>query len=140
MTANMCIPFTFYGVHTLFLIIVSFCCYIAILFYILPFILFIICFSWFLQMSDDEITSSSSSRRSQRSGRKSGKNHHKYRKDKPWDSEEIDHWHVDEWKDDYMSHAFLEETSFATLFPKYRENYLRFCGCHFYVYLCTCDM
>lgn len=26
------------------------------------------------------------------------KNHKKYRKDKPWDNDSIDHWKVDEWK------------------------------------------
>jgi hypothetical protein len=57
----------------------------------------------------------------------SGKNHNKYRRDKPWDSAEIDHWKVDEWQegDNDKSSSFLEESSFATLFPKYREKYLR---------------
>ena len=55
------------------------------------------------------------------------KNHNKYRKDKPWDNEDIDHWQVDGWKDDdaLPGGRLLEESSFATLFPKYREAYLR---------------
>lgn len=57
---------------------------------------------------------------------KSGvKNHKKYRRDKPWDSEEIDHWKIEEWKPEHMPAPLLEESSFATLFPKYREKYLR---------------
>lgn len=55
----------------------------------------------------------------------SGKNHKKYRKDKPWDTDDIDHWKIEEWKVDYLKGPFLEESSFATLFPKYREKYLR---------------
>ena len=53
------------------------------------------------------------------------KNHKKYRKDKPWDTEDIDHWKVEEFKDDEITSHFMEESSFATLFPKYREKYLR---------------
>lgn len=53
------------------------------------------------------------------------KNHNKYRKDKPWDTEDIDHWKVDEFRTEEVSGSFLEESSFATLFPKYREKYLR---------------
>ena len=53
------------------------------------------------------------------------KNHNKYRRDKPWDNEEIDHWKVDEFKAEEVNGTFLEESSFATLFPKYREKYLR---------------
>jgi len=53
------------------------------------------------------------------------KNHNKYRRDKPWDHEGIDHWKLEEWKDEYLKAPFLEESSFATLFPQYREKYLR---------------
>jgi hypothetical protein len=53
------------------------------------------------------------------------KNHKKYRKDKPWDTDDIDHWKVEEWKPEYLNGNLLEESSFATLFPKYREKYLR---------------
>lgn len=49
----------------------------------------------------------------------------KYRKDKPWDHDGIDHWKVDEFKDADGSGAFLEASSFATLFPQYIEKYLR---------------
>ena len=53
------------------------------------------------------------------------KNHKKYRKDKPWDNEEIDHWKVEVWNPEDLPAPLLEESSFATLFPKYREQYLR---------------
>merc|ERR1711939_477752 len=51
----------------------------------------------------------------------------KHRKDKPWDTDDIDHWKVEPFlppeKKDHR--PLLEESSFATLFPKYRETYLR---------------
>ena len=49
----------------------------------------------------------------------------KYRRPKPWDVDGIEHWKIDEWKPDYMKAPLLEESSFATLFPAYREKYLR---------------
>ncbi|KAJ3055308.1 ribosomal RNA assembly protein krr1 [Rhizophlyctis rosea] len=55
--------------------------------------------------------------------RKAKKN--KYRREKPWDTDDIDHWKIEEFKPEYNSQPFLEESSFATLFPKYRENYLK---------------
>ncbi len=49
----------------------------------------------------------------------------KHRKDKPWDDETIDHWAVPKFTADEIKGPFLEESSFATLFPKYRERYLK---------------
>ncbi|CAG8595171.1 5589_t:CDS:2 [Ambispora gerdemannii] len=49
----------------------------------------------------------------------------KYRKDKPWDTDDIDHWKIDPFRPEDNPHPLTEESSFATLFPKYRENYLR---------------
>ncbi|CAG8684758.1 11583_t:CDS:2 [Dentiscutata erythropus] len=49
----------------------------------------------------------------------------KYRKEKPWDNEDIDHWKIEPFAREDNPHSFTEESSFATLFPKYRENYLK---------------
>jgi ribosomal RNA assembly protein len=48
-----------------------------------------------------------------------------YRKDKPWDTDDIDHWKQEPFKPGDMPHPLAEESSFATLFPKYREKYLQ---------------
>ncbi len=53
------------------------------------------------------------------------KNHNKYRREKPWDNDSIDHWKKKEFKQGDMSGSLLEESSFATLFPQYREKYIR---------------
>jgi len=62
-------------------------------------------------------------------GNKKKKNHNKYRREKPWDTEDVDHWKVTEWSEQDSERLpgghLLEESSFATLFPKYRETYLR---------------
>ncbi|GAA5887359.1 hypothetical protein JCM6882_002505 [Rhodosporidiobolus microsporus] len=53
----------------------------------------------------------------------------KHRKDKPWDVEGTDHWAIQPFEEMNEEgkkwEPFLEESSFSTLFPKYREVYLR---------------
>ncbi|ODV89824.1 hypothetical protein CANCADRAFT_148655 [Tortispora caseinolytica NRRL Y-17796] len=48
-------------------------------------------------------------------------------KEKPWDTDDIDKWNIEEFtaEDNRSGQPFTEESSFATLFPKYRERYLR---------------
>lgn len=50
-----------------------------------------------------------------------------HNKDKPWDDGSVDKWKVEPFtpEDLKSGEPFLEESSFATLFPKYREKYLR---------------
>lgn len=50
-----------------------------------------------------------------------------HNKDKPWDTADIDKWAIEEFKpeDNASGQNFAEESSFMTLFPKYREQYLR---------------
>lgn len=50
-----------------------------------------------------------------------------HKKEKPWDTPDIDKWKIDEFKpeDNASGSSFLEESSFMTLFPKYREEYLK---------------
>ncbi|KAM3427940.1 hypothetical protein MY4824_009128 [Beauveria thailandica] len=47
-------------------------------------------------------------------------------RDKPWDTEDVDKWKIEKFKpEDNAGGTFAEESSFMTLFPKYREVYLR---------------
>ncbi|QIX01042.1 hypothetical protein AMS68_006559 [Peltaster fructicola] len=49
-----------------------------------------------------------------------------YKKDKPWDTEDIDKWKEETFTaEQNLGGTFSEESSFATLFPKYRETYLK---------------
>jgi len=49
----------------------------------------------------------------------------KERSEKPWDDASVDHWKEEEFKPGEMKNPLLEESSFATLFPRYREKYLK---------------
>lgn len=49
-----------------------------------------------------------------------------HKKEKPWDTDDIDKWKIDQFKpEDNAGGTFAEESSFMTLFPKYREVYLK---------------
>lgn len=49
-----------------------------------------------------------------------------HKKEKPWDTDDIDKWKIEEFKAEHnVGGTFTEESSFATLFPKYREVYLK---------------
>ena len=54
------------------------------------------------------------------------KNHKKYRKDKPWDNDPtVDKWKIEEFKPEDNPHGGPAiESSFAILFPEYREKYI----------------
>jgi len=56
----------------------------------------------------------------------------KHKKDKPWDNENIDHWKIDAFNRGDMQGALLEESSFATLFPKYRKSKQFRAFCNFF--------
>ncbi|KAK4099335.1 eukaryotic type KH-domain (KH-domain type I) [Parathielavia hyrcaniae] len=48
-----------------------------------------------------------------------------HKREKPWDTDDIDKWKVEPFNKEESSGPFLEESSFMTLFPKYRERYLK---------------
>jgi hypothetical protein len=55
-------------------------------------------------------------------GKEVSKNN-RYRKDKPWDHDGIDHWKIEPLTFDQVhGNCVVEETSFSTLFPKYVED------------------
>ncbi|PRP72828.1 putative ribosomal RNA assembly protein [Planoprotostelium fungivorum] len=53
------------------------------------------------------------------------KDHNKYRREKPWDTDDIDHWKIDKFEKGDMRSNLTEESSYATLFPQHREKYLQ---------------
>ncbi|TWU70737.1 hypothetical protein ED733_001659 [Metarhizium rileyi] len=49
-----------------------------------------------------------------------------HEREKPWDTDDIDKWKIDAFASkDNAGGTFAEESSFMTLFPKYREVYLK---------------
>eukprot|EP00271_Cylindrocystis_brebissonii_P002740 TRINITY_DN13541_c0_g1_i1.p1 TRINITY_DN13541_c0_g1~~TRINITY_DN13541_c0_g1_i1.p1 ORF type:complete len:463 (+),score=117.46 TRINITY_DN13541_c0_g1_i1:181-1569(+) len=54
-----------------------------------------------------------------------GKVKGKHDKPKPWDTDDINHWKIEPFDPAWNEGGLLEESSFATLFPQYREKYLR---------------
>lgn len=50
----------------------------------------------------------------------------KHDKDKPWDDPSIDHWKIDKFDPSWNEDGLLEVSSFSTLFPQYRGNFVTF--------------
>lgn len=49
----------------------------------------------------------------------------RYRKDKPWDNDvTVDKWKLDEFKPEDLKAPLFETSTFAVLFPQYREKYI----------------
>ena len=49
-----------------------------------------------------------------------------HKQDKPWDTDDIDKWKEDPFKEsENLAGSFAEESSFMVMFPKYREQALR---------------
>jgi ribosomal RNA assembly protein len=49
-----------------------------------------------------------------------------HEKEKPWDTDDIDKWKIEPFKpEDNVAGPMTEESRFSTLFPKYREAYLK---------------
>ena len=82
-----------------------------------------------MSSSSSNIIESTSNPTATTKSKSNKKNHNKYRRDKPWDNDTINHWETTPWDDTNGDNLpgghLLEESSFATLFPKYREKYLR---------------
>lgn len=52
-----------------------------------------------------------------------------HKKEKPWDTDDIDKWKTEPFtRADNVGGTFAEESSFMTLFPRYREQYLKEVG------------
>ena len=50
----------------------------------------------------------------------------RFRKDKPWDNDPtIDKFKIEQFNKGDMKSSLLEESSFAVLFPQYREKYIK---------------
>ncbi|BBN00091.1 ribosomal RNA assembly protein [Marchantia polymorpha subsp. ruderalis] len=60
-----------------------------------------------------------------RDGKLEGKKKGKHDKPKPWDTPDVDHWKLEAFDPQWNEGGMLEESSFSTLFPQYREKYLQ---------------
>jgi len=79
----------------------------------------------FREMTREEADLESGSEQGQDTTAPAVSKNRRHRKEKPWDTDDIDHWKIDAFKPEDSSGPLLEESTFGTLFPKYREAYLK---------------